>query len=174
MNKVWRILLTPLYPLLIINAFVAYVYAVLWCRAVSWKLISGTLTFIPGEGRTMVGNPGGQGWSWIVGYASEADRDIDNLRCHENVHVWQELMFALGGFVVGVCLALFGAWGWAVLAAFSGGPIWAVTYGITFLINFARTGFADFWAAYRAIPFERHAYRVQDEFVEGKRPGAWI
>ena len=33
MSKYWRILLTPFYPLLLVNALVAYAYAVLWCRA---------------------------------------------------------------------------------------------------------------------------------------------
>lgn len=180
MNKYWRILLTPVYPLLIVNALVAYLYAILWCRASSWKVISGTLTFVAAprevaaEGSRLAGNPGGQGWSWIVGYASEWHREQDDLRCHENVHVFQELVWAAGGLALAVIPALLGWWKLAVLLAFAGGPVWALVYVGCFLVNFARTRFLDWPAAYMAIPFEKQAYRVQEEFLAGERPNAWI
>lgn len=185
MSKYWRILLTPLYPLLLVNALVAYLYAILWCRARDWKVVSGTLTFIAAprggdlghaggsEGSRMAGNPGGQGWSWIVGYASEWHREQADLRCHENTHVWQELVWAAGGLALATVPALLGHWGLATLIAFSGGPVWALVYAGSFLVNFARTGFADWYAAYMAIPFETHAYRVQEEYLAGERPNAW-
>ncbi len=171
MNKYWRILLTPLYPLLLVNALVAYAYAVVWCRARSWRVISGTLTFVSDR---MAGSPGGQGWSWIVGYASEEDRDRADLRCHENVHVFQELTWAAGGLALAMVVALLGWWKLAVVLAFAGAPVWALVYVGFFLVNYARTGFSDWYAAYMAIPFEKQAYRVPEEYLAGERPSAWI
>lgn len=185
MSKYWRILLTPLYPLLLVNALIAYGYAVLWCRAHSWKIVSGTLTFVAepkgrnlghaggSEGSRLAGNPGGQGWSWIVGYASEWHREQADLRAHENTHVWQELMAALIGASAAVVLASLGLWGWAIVAAFAAAPLWAISYIAFFLVNYARTGWSSWSVAYEAIPYERHAYRVQEEFLAGERPNAW-
>ncbi len=169
MNKHWRWVLTPLYPLLALNVLVALAYAKAWCKARSWQWRSGVLTFV--ATRAMIGNPGGQGWSWVVGYASDEDRDSDDLRVHENVHVWQELMFALLGLVAGV-IAIAAGYAWlGVLAMFLGGPLFTLCYGLGFVAGFFRTG--EFWLAYRANPFEVHAYQVQDEYLNGGRPDAW-
>lgn len=171
MSKYWRILLTPLYPLLAVNVVVALIYIFAWCRPHSWKWMSGTLTFLSSR---MVGNPGGQGWSPIVGYANEECRQWAVLRAHENTHVWQELVWAAGGLLVAVPLAALGWWLPATIAAFSGGVVWMLAYVGHFLVNFARLGFQDWDTAYRNIVFEKHAYRVDAEFEAGKRPNAWI
>lgn len=147
--------------------------------------MGGVLTFIAapradGNGSRLAFNPGAQGWSPIVGYCDELNRSRADLRAHENTHVFQELVCAAIGLAVAVPFFAFGGlwWGWGLLVASLGGPLFIVTYLGTFLVNFVRTFFEfgkfDMWAAYRAIPYEKHAYRVGDEYLEGKRKQAWV
>lgn len=175
MSRAWRWALPLAWPLLTVNVIAAVLYAVAWCRAHSWAWRDGVLTFVAGrraDGSTrLVGDPGGQGWSPIVGYASELERGRPDLRVHENTHVVQEVIAALIGGTVGVVLFVAGLPVAGSVAAFCGGPAWALTYGADFLRHYVT---ADHWHdAYRAIVFEVHAYRVQAEFLQGKRPGAW-
>lgn len=181
MNKAWKVLLL-LSPLLWFNLAIAFLYAHFWCKARSWKLMGGVLTFIAaprkdGTGSRLAFNPGAQGWSPIVGYCDELNRSRTDLRAHENTHVFQELVCAAIGLAVAVPCFVWGGLGWGLFVASMGGPLFIVTYLGTFLINYIRTGFTigwDFWAAYRAIPYEKHAYRVGDEYLDGKRPKAWV
>lgn len=163
MNRAWRWVL-PAYPLLVVNVVVAALYAVVWCQATAWRWDDGVLSFV--ARRRMLGNPGGQGWSWIVGYASSTDRRYPDLRVHEHTHVVQEFAFALGGAGAAAGALFAGAPVWLVVAvAFGGGPLFALSYGACFLVAFARRGFRDWYSAYRANPFEVHAYGVQDRYL---------
>jgi len=177
MSRTWRWLLVLGYPLLAANALIAFLYAVLWCRAHRWAWRAGVLTFI--ARRTMIGNPGGQGWSWIVGFSSEAERDRSDLRVHEFGHVVQEMVFA----VAGVPLALVPLSAdrpvlGAVVGLTAGGAAFALVYGATFFWYAAPELTRWVWAkvtgrgsqvfdwrpAYMKIPFEKQAYAKQDAY----------
>ena len=182
MNIAWRYLLIPAYPLLVVNALVAALYALLWCRARSWQWREGVLTFIAGQkqdGSTrLIGKPGGQGWSWIVGYASEEQRARADLRVHENVHVAQETAWALffgvgGALLLGLGFPLAG-----LIIGLSGGPVFALTYGADFLRHYKSRPAGTGWRyAYLRICYEAHAYDVQDEYLNnmsaGQRETTW-
>lgn len=163
MSRTWRWLLLPAYPLLLLNVLIALLYAVLWCRATAWQWREGVLTFI--ARRTMLGSPGGQGWSWVVGYRDEAARGHSDLRVHENCHVVQEMIFAVLCTPIGVALILLGhpVLG-TIVTATLGGALFALLYGGTFLLIFAARGFKDWRAAYLLIPFEKQAYAKQDAY----------
>lgn len=179
MSRAWRWAL-PCYLFAIVNTLLGFAYAVVVARARSWDWRYGVLTFVAGRkddgtGR-MWGNPGGQGWSWIVGFASEEHRNRDDLRVHEYTHVVQGFLFGLGGAVL--TPVLFAALGWSpALGMAIGGPIgcalFGVCYGACFLWFYTAQGFSDWRTAYRRNPFEVHAYRVQAEHLAGKRAKAW-
>lgn len=160
MNSNWKWLLSITYPLLIVNIIVALLYAWLWCGAKDWKWHEGCLTFIPGK-RPMLGNPGGQGWSPIVGFADEKERQRADLRVHEFTHVWQEMMFALLGVLAALISVQLGASTFAWVLLFSGGPVFAVLYGLNFFFPWMFQGFSRWHDAYHKIVFELHAYWVQ-------------
>lgn len=110
----------------------------------------------------MLGNPGGQGWSPIVGFADETQRARADLRVHEFTHVVQELLFALLGVAVALALLQLGvAPVWAAVCLFSGGPLFALIYGLNFFVMWAASGFGPWYNAYHKIVFELHAYWVQ-------------
>lgn len=149
------------YPLLIVNLLVAALYAWLWCGARDWRVVEGCLTFVPSK-RKMLGNPGGQGWSPIVGFADEAQRARADLRVHEFTHVVQEMWFALVGLVAGlIVLQITSSALWATLCLFAGGPVFAVFYGLNFFVMWVVSGFGPWHDAYHKIVFEMHAYWVQ-------------
>lgn len=103
----------------------------------------GCLEVIP---RWIIGSPGAQTHGCVIFYANERARGSGELRVHERVHVVQ-------GFI--------------------GGPFFVLSYVVLFLAKFASQGFRDWWRAYMWSPYERHAYRVDDQWTRGKRPGAW-
>lgn len=173
MGRNWRWVL-PCYVLSLPLAVVAFAYAFVIARARSWEWIDGCLTFVAGtktnrEGLTVSrlwGNPGGQCWSWVVGFSSEEHRDRADLRVHEYTHVAQVFILCL------VAWAAFPLWAWglgagwgAVVCGLTSGLWFAVPYGACFLVGYVRRGFRDWHAAYLAIPFERHAYAVQGKFL---------
>lgn len=109
------------------------------------------------------GNPGAQTLGWLVIGASEAELERVDLRVHELAHVAQALACALGGLVVYpvVHVVLGGeALTSAFVAPFSGGLVFAVTYGVLFGVPFALQGFRRWHDAYMKNPLEKHAYRV--------------
>lgn len=163
MNRKWRYALIPVYPLFALNVIIAFIYALVWCKARAWQWRQGVLTFV--AQRTMFGDPSGQGWSWVVGFASDADRDIPNLRVHEFTHVWQELMFAWFGLIAAGALVATGHPIAGLVAAFSGTPVWAATYGASFMYQWSKFKWGPWGDAYRQIVYEREAYDVQDRFV---------
>jgi hypothetical protein len=195
MNRLWRYLLIPAYPLLAVNALIAFLYAAFWCRAWSWKWREGVLTFLSGakNGRTrLIGQPGGQGWSWIVGYARTYDRTYAGLRVHENVHVAQEVAWAYIGAVAALPLLLTGHPIAALVVALSGGPMFALTYAASFLWRFIPSAWGWYkvmrqnhprWVAldfamrqwyesYENIAYERWARERQDRYINDTSPGA--
>ena len=170
MSRAWRWVL-PCYLLLVPNTLIAFLYAMLWCRARSWAWRDGVLTFV--ATRPMVGGPDGQGWSWIVGYASAGLRDLPDLRVHENVHVAQEFACALLGAAIGLPLwfVLGASWAWLPVALCNGGALFALAYGGAFAWSYAtsqadeRPGWVD---DYRRNPFEVHAYAVQARYLAAR------
>jgi len=184
MSKRWRYLLPLAWPLLAVNVAIALLYAVLWCRGSEWSFRNGVLTFI--AQRPMIGNPHGQGWSPIVGYASDRYRKTANLRAHENCHVVQETAWAYVGLLVGAALFALGSPVAGIVAALCGGPMFAITYGASFLIEYLpsvrreykffrdddvdrrtslKLALAEWRPSYENIIYERQAYARQGEYV---------
>ena len=146
-----------LYPLLLPHTLIGLLLA-LFYRPSSWRWSQGCLEAIVPKQR-MLGQPDAQTHGCIIYYASESDRGeltgpvspamyrrSTQLRVHERVHVYQGLVL---------------------------GPTYPVLYGLTFLVAFAKQGFKNWWAAYMKIPFEKQAYRIEGEYVNGKRLNAW-
>lgn len=164
MSRNWRWLLVLGYPLLIVNLFFAALYAWLWCGGRDWKVIEGCLTFIPGK-RKMFGDPGGQGWSPIVGFADAKQRARADLRVHEFTHVVQEMWFALLGLVAAlIVLQVTTSAFWATLCLFSGGPLFALVYGGSFVWGWLKTR-RGWKQAYYEDVFEKMAYERQARYL---------
>lgn len=113
----------------------------------SWRWSSGCLE---AETKRMLGHPWAQTHGLVIFYANGEARKLAAIRVHERVHVVQ-------GFA---------------------GPLFMLAYGLCFLWGLIRPpakfeGLPRWYAAYRSIWFERQAYRIQDQFSEGKRPDAW-
>lgn len=161
MSRNWRWLLVLGYPLLIVNLLVAVLYAAIWCRAYSWKFHEGCLTFL--SKRTMFGHPGGQGWSPIIGFADEGQRQRADLRVHEYSHVVQEMWFALVGLVAGlIVLQVTASPVWTTVCLLSGGPLFAVAYGLSYAYQYVK--YKQWHDAYKHILFEVQAYEIQDKY----------
>jgi hypothetical protein len=109
----------------------------------NWRWSDGCLEAIP---KRIIGSPGAQTWGWLIYYKDASYRESASLRVHERVHVTQ------------------GLWG---------GPLFMIAYAAHFMYLWAREGFGDWRPAYRKIWAEKTAYRTQDEYREGKRPGQW-
>jgi len=113
----------------------------------------------------MFGNPGGQGWSPIIGYADEYQRSRQDLRVHEHGHVVQEMLFALLGVVAAAVLLQFGTGPvWSTVALFAGGPLFALVYGLMFAYEYVK--YKAWLEAYRHIPFEEQAYEIQRYYLK--------
>ena len=117
----------------------------LWYRPESWHLRDGCLEAI--SSRDLIGGPwvGAQTHGWIVFYRDQDMYLRKSLRIHERCHVAQGLV---------------------------GGPLYMLAYGIHFLWLWKVKGL-EWKAAYRNIVFEAQAYRIEGEYIEGNRPGAW-
>ena len=130
-----------------------------------WRWNDGCLEALAGR---MIGNPGAQTHGFLiyyrdtqargdrVGYSRSFyenpklydswQRKRKRLRVHERVHVAQGALL---------------------------GPIFMISYVLFFLGKWASQGFKGWYRAYRWNPYERQAYRIEEEFVRGKRDGAW-
>lgn len=121
-------------PLTLIGFVLCLVY-----RAHSFKWHEGVLTCLAGklpDGRTRIwGRPGAQTHGWLVICADEGQRQRQDLRVHEYVHVKQ---------------------------AFVGGVLYGLAYGLLFLVIWTTKGFGPWHDAYRANPFEVQAYAIGD------------
>lgn len=120
-------------------------------RAHSWRWNDGCLEAIGGD--RIWGRPGAQTHGWLIFYRDEQQRRSKGLRVHERVHVLQ---------------------------AFVGGPLYTLSYGLHWLWLFAFPPRASgpvtrprWQRAYYGVWAERQAYRIQREYVDGKRPEAW-
>lgn len=174
MSNRWRWLLTLLYPFFAINLLFAFPYAKVIAGATAWQWREGVLTFV--ARKTMWGRPGGQGWSWVVGYASAEHRERDWLRVHENSHVVQELLWVLLGVAAGAVLTATGHWGWGLIAAFGGIVGFDLTYGGTFFAHWAANGFKEWRHSYLAIPYEQQARSKEEAYRYASvefRKGRW-
>lgn len=177
MNRMWRWML-PCYLLTFPLTLTALVYA-LAVRAHSWRWQDGCLTFLSSR---LVGNPGGQCWSPVIGFASEEQRARLDLQVHERTHVVQAFAVSLGALaVVPVPWFGLGAPGWMAPIAVSliGSLGFALAYGAAFLWFYAseqpdeKPGWHD---DYLKNPFEDHAYRKQREWLAAspsERLKAW-
>lgn len=136
-------------PLTVVGLIFALVYVP---RSVRWS--RGCVEVVP---LWILGNPDAQTWGWLIFYRSRVARAEGDLRVHERVHVVQ---------------------------AFWGGMFFAAAYGAHWLWLFLfdppeRVGALDlagearWYRAYRGVYFEKVAYRVQAEYRQGLRPGAW-
>lgn len=150
-----------------------FVIATVCYKARNWVWYQGVLTCVAGtnpDGTTKIwGRPNAQTLGWIQIYDSEYMRGCPDLRVHENVHVVQ----AFAGSLLGLVFTplLFMAAGWSpllglVLGGFVGGVGFALTYGILFVYLYLKLGNKDWYAAYRANPFEDQAYKLQDKYLE--------
>lgn len=179
MSKIWRWLL-PCYIWTIVMTMAGLAISVIWYKARSWTWYQGVLTCVAGtapDGTTLIwGKPNAQTLGWIQIYDSEFMRQCADLRVHENVHVVQ----AFAGSLVGVVLTplLFMVAGWSpllglVLGGFIGGVGFAAAYGILFLYLYLKLGKRDWYAAYRANPFEEQAYTLQDKYLANPDTKPW-
>lgn len=162
MKRTWRWWLLPCYVLTLPLVAVALLYAIVIARARSWRWIDGCLTFVAGtkdngETSRMWGNPGGQCWSWVVGFASEGQRNRRDLRIHEYVHVWQAMICSLIGMVSLPWLGLY--------SPLAGCGLFALAYAWGFMWHWATRGFGPWRDAYERNPFERHAYERQGQYL---------
>lgn len=102
-------------------------------RATSWRWSRGCIECVGGD--RIWGKPGAQTLGGAICYADETQRARVDLRVHERVHVVQGMI---------------------------GGPLFSLTYGLTFLWFFAWAPSKGWRAAYRRVPFEVQAYRIGD------------
>lgn len=183
MSRHWRWLL-PAYVLLAPFAlgYIAFLY-VSGTKPTAWKWHEGVLTVISKRGALPFG-AGGQGWSWVVAFSDEDARQTADLRVHEFTHVAQEFAVSMVGLVAMVVLTLCATWKIGLIGAFVGTGVFHIVYGSTWLYSLltkSGTGFDMWpgedvplwWRAYRSIPWEVHAYDVQDEFKHGLHAAAW-
>lgn len=181
MSKLWRWFF-PAYVLLAPFAlvYVVFLYATR-TQPTAWRWHEGVLTCISKRG-ALPFNAGGQGWSWVVAFADEDARQSADLRVHEYTHVGQEFACCTIGVFAILVLTLCGLWTIGVMGAFAGTAIFHVLYGTTWAYSFVTQrgsgwrGTEDrprWFRAYRSIPWEDHAYDVQEEFLHGLHANAW-
>jgi len=145
-------------PLTLAGAVLALIYVPIGVR---WS--DGLL-----EIRTLwiIGSPGAQTIGLIMFYTDPEERDRPRLRVHERVHVIQSMLWSPFAFA----------------------PAWLLHWAVNVMIVRPKPeDYPDYlpmrdrhgnpeplwWRAYAAICWERQAYRIDHEFAEGKRPGAW-
>lgn len=171
MSPAWRFALyLGGYLMLLPTTLVGLVIALTFYGAHAFRWHEGVLVCIAeleADGRTsrIWGNPGAQTFGWLVIGASEAELARVDLRVHELAHVFQALALAWAAALAMVpVMALW--WppsAWSVsTAAFGGGLLFDVLYGLCFLVPFAAQGFSDWHRAYHKNPAEKHAYKVGD------------
>lgn len=120
-----------------------FVFALIY-GAGDFEWRDGVLTCVAGG--DIWGTDGAQTHGWLTIYETEAQRQRADLRVHEADHVRWSMMLGL---------------------------IYLIAYVVMFFAAWARHPLSGWAAAYRAIWFERRAFRIQAEFRAGKRPNAW-
>lgn len=180
MNRAWRYVF-PCYVLTAPLALVGLLLAILVYRASYFSTRDGVVTCIAGsfersltpkgphETVTRIwGRPGAQTFAWLQIYANEHERQRADLRVHETVHTVQAFFTSLVGLLV---LPLVLAGGHflvvgALISAFGGVALYALAYGLAFLVPFAVARFSNWKDAYRSNWFERQAYDAQADYLE--------
>lgn len=158
MSRAWRHW-WPLYALTLPLSIIAIGYALV-VGGHAWRWQDGCLTFLSSR---MIGQPGGQCWSPVIGFASEAQRARRDLQVHERVHVVQCFCLTLGALgLLPVLLVAIGAPLW--LAPALAWLAFPIAYGAGFAYGWAltRKGWRE---AYHRSPFEIAAYARQDAYV---------
>ncbi len=117
-----------------------------------WRWHAGCLEIVAKrrkDGGTRIwGQPSGQSLGCpVIWYASTAAWDSASLRVHERCHVIQGILGL--------------------------GIPFGLAYGLHFFYHWSIKGFGPWKPAYRKIFAEKQAYRIQDEYRSGHRPGAW-
>lgn len=132
MNPRWRYFLPGYLMNLPMTAF-GILLCIFAYNARHWRWSRGCIECIGGD--RIIGKPGAQTWGFLIVYKDEYQRSRVDLRVHERVHVVQGMI---------------------------GGPIYALTYGLSFLWFWVASGFGPWKAAYHKIPYEIQAYRIGD------------
>lgn len=170
-----------LQPLLIpftLLVYVAQIFLLPFYRPSSIRWHAGCLELIdstPNSRTTTIwGRPGGQSWGIrVIWFNARWDRDSASLRVHERVHALHGEWVNAAAHVVFVPPSLLlGGW-WIVGAIALSQCAFGISYGGHFLFEWIRGGFGHWYPAYMKIWSEKIAYRVDDEYDRGMRPGAW-
>lgn len=141
----WHRYYLPLVPFTVLNVLASLLLAIPY-GVERWRWKAGCLELI--AKRPMIGNPGAQSLGCnVIWYASERAWDWPPLRVHERCHVIQGILGL--------------------------GIPFGISYGLHFLWRWALSGFGPWHTAYREIWAEKQAYKVQEEYQRGQRPGAW-
>lgn len=171
MSRAWRyVLVAGGYVMLAVMTLVGLLLALTVYHAHSFRFHEGVLLCVGGtkpDGTSRIwGNPGAQTLGWLTIGASEDELARADLRVHEYVHVADALAFALAWLPLGIAL-----WVWTGMpiaagvleTVLGGGILFAITYGVFFLVPFALQGFKDWHRAYHKNLLEKHAYWVGDK-----------
>jgi len=108
---------------------------------------NGCLEMIPRKREGLIGGPwvGGQTYGNIIFFRDARCRNNGSLSVHERCHTVQAMLL---------------------------GPIFALIYGLHFLLLWANPG-RDWQQAYYEIIWEEQAYSRAGEYEAGSRPNAW-
>lgn len=163
----WPLVLTTLPTFLIFLSVMVVFY-----RVERWRWHDRCLEFVAKnnkDGSTRIwGRPAGQCWGTIaMVFSSPEYFERRVIAVHERVHALHGIWLNAIGCALFTTLGFLVWWPIALLGPFT----FAFAYGGHFLIQYVRK--RKFWPAYLAIWSEKIAYRVDDEFEQGKRPGAW-
>ena len=179
------------YPLLVPRTLVGlFIFAVFY-RAHSWRWNDGCIECIAGEfiidnekepgkfkWQTRIwGRPGAQTWGIAIVYKSFEHAQREGLRVHERIHIWQAILALEVPFLI-----VYGGHFVLHYAIDGGRERWVIDLvghvrphavpEFNGWILFKRVG--ERWKrAYLKICWERQAYRLQGDFLDGKRVGAW-
>lgn len=144
MSKLWKFCF-PGYVWSLPNSLIGLVLLATWYwpRSIAWR--DGCLEVV--TRRTLIGGPwvGAQTYGWVIFYRDSNMQSRGDLAVHERVHVAQAMV---------------------------GGVFFLLAYGLHFLWLWAIGG-VQWKEAYYRVWAEVQAYRIDDEYGQGKRPGAW-
>jgi hypothetical protein len=171
----WRWWFALLVPFTAANLLASMLLAIPYGVA-SWRWSKGCLEIVAkrdGAETRIWGCPGAQSLGCnVIWYASERRWNQAWLRVHERCHAIQGLIAGLIGHVVFVPLAAaFGIPWW--LGVIAGQLLFGTAYGAHFMAAWALQLFGPCWKAYMKIWAEKQAYRIHEEFENGKRPDAF-
>lgn len=173
-----------LQPLLIPFTLLTYIGAILvsilFYKPSSLRYYDGVFELVDStpnsRSTTIWGRPGAQSWGCrVVWFNTTLGLNYAALRVHERIHILHAEWVNADAHAILVPLAWMYLGGWWVVAAIVLSQFaFAISYGIHFMVEWGRGGFNKNWVpAYMRIWTERIAYRVQEEFENGKHKDAW-